>query len=765
MKTSTRRPLAYAVIWRMENLILVDSFTIAQSTLEIKNYPFNDLKETNYDESLRYNFTSMSIYVQYSPENLKGSEKEFLRNLMNNIFAFSLRPMGKTFPRIHLDMPEELLSILKELHKLNPYINNINIPLWNLYCTHTFVIFYDILLTKNNSEDEKPTESKRKPEQRVIFNFLTQFSVSHINAKMFANYEKNHNQLKKARKESESNTSVCGDTLIVIAGFYADVVNGARGVGSRGANTYYGSGTSLRPSSSKSGSVNWKSSLSPDSQHDQSHNDQVLLPLDKPYNFTLCKREYRDSSNVTSFFIVPTLNTWTVIAIVGGSLLGTGVILFICYFICRNQQKIRKFNIGGLIILESRDRHNVRRNFTQVANISELQNSITFFLVEIFSKTKLFCAALVQEAENCLNQEEEYPTVLCSYGPCHSPCGVSTKNSCQLSWSTCFENESTRLLNKLISTYISLTRFQNMYSSSAGSCSLLILHMDYDMDLFYPALVSTLGQKSLPYSIDLLGMNSQSGNPGLNDSSTNLFTILWLLRLRINFNYNQMVKWALSFALTGEVSQHVLAMSNNRQHAIQTYHKEEAEGRIKVDNADRLSLRNTLEVCINPLDDTTHPGGVLMNIVTGQTAHPDVNADNAVSLGQRAMRNFKAGWPGSFYDPLGKLVVAMDVKKKHVLVGKERVYDQELIYPRVIGLLASSREINSDDVLAYELAAYPPSMFNPGGDMKITKSKSTLKLKLQVTISDRNCPIPDTVIYDVSALLWVLTWPSDKLHV
>ncbi|KAG1695941.1 Cuticle protein 16.8 [Nymphon striatum] len=76
----------------------------------------------------------------------------------------------------------------------------------------------------------------------------------------------------------------------------------------------------------------------------------------------------------------------------------------------------------------------------------------------------------------------EYPTVLCSYGPCHSPCGVSTKNSCQLSWSTCFENESTRLLNKLISTYISLTRFQNMYSSSAGSCSLLILHMDYDMD-------------------------------------------------------------------------------------------------------------------------------------------------------------------------------------------------------------------------------------------------------------------------------------------
>ena len=54
-------------------------------------------------------------------------------------------------------------------------------------------------------------------------------------------------------------------------------------------------------------------------------------------------------------------------------------------------------------------------------------------------------------------------------------------------------------------------------------------------------------------------------------------------------------------------------------------------------------------------------------------------------------------------------------------------------------------------------------MFNPGGEMKITKYKSTLKL--QLVISERNCPIPETLIYDVSALLWVLTWPSDELHV
>ena len=88
-------------------------------------------------------------------------------------------------------------------------------------------------------------------------------------------------------------------------------------------------------------------------------------------------------------------------------------------------------------------------------------------------------------------------------------------------------------------------------------------------------------------------------------------------------------------------------------------------------------------------DYDTHPDGALMNIVTGQIAHPDVNADDAVSLGQRAMSNL-AGWPGSVYDPLVKLVGTMDVTNKHVLVGKKRVYHQELIDARVIGLLANS---------------------------------------------------------------------------
>ena len=83
----------------------------------------------------------------------------------------------------------------------------------------------------------------------------------------------------------------------------------------------------------------------------------------------------------------------------------------------------------------------------------------------------------------------------------------------------------------------------------------------------------------------------------------------------------------------------------------------------------------------------------------------------------------------------------MDVNKTHVLVGKE-----ELIYARGIGLLSYSPEINLNDVLAFELAAYPLSMFNTDGKMNVATSKSTLKHKLQATGPEHNYPISHTMI-------------------
>ena len=102
----------------------------------------------------------------------------------------------------------------------------------------------------------------------------------------------------------------------------------------------------------------------------------------------------------------------------------------------------------------------------------------------------------------------------------------------------------------------------------------------------------------------------------------------------------------------------------------------------------------------------------------------------------------------------------MDSKKRRNLVGQEKVYDQYLIYGRVIGMLVGSYYINFGDVFSCELAAYPPSMFRADGQIKLSKGKSILKKNMLLTISERNYSTFDTVIYDVSA---VLLYSSPKL--
>jgi len=48
-----------------------------------------------------------------------------------------------------------------------------------------------------------------------------------------------------------------------------------------------------------------------------------------------------------------------------------------------------------------------------------------------------------------------------------------------------------------------------------------------------------------------------------------------------------------------------------------------------------------------------------------------------------------------------------------------------------------SRETDLKELFSHELAPVPTSMFEDNGDMRITKSKSTLKQKLQVVQSSR----------------------------
>ena len=68
-------------------------------------------------------------------------------------------------------------------------------------------------------------------------------------------------------------------------------------------------------------------------------------------------------------------------------------------------------------------------------------------------------------------------------------------------------------------------------------------------------------------------------------------------------------------------------------------------------------------------------------------------------------------------------------------VRDNAVIDQEAIYARLIGLIVSQRELGLTEVFSCELAAYPPSMFNPDGSMRIAANENCLKNSLAVETS------------------------------
>ncbi|KAG1677098.1 Clavesin-2 [Nymphon striatum] len=133
-----------------------------------------------------------------------------------------------------------------------------------------------------------------------------------------------------------------------------------------------------------------------------------------------------------------------------------------------------------------------------------------------------------------------------------------------------------------------------------------------------------------------------------------------------------------------------------------------------------------LDTCINSLDSAAHPSGIV-NVVSGQIGSAEVNVHNAVTIGTEQMTVFESRLPQGLYETIKKKVATMDHSRKHVKVGAVKVFDTNLIYARVIGLQVSGRDIDIKDVLGHELAPVPTSMFDDTRDMRIAKSKSTLK--------------------------------------
>ena len=81
------------------------------------------------------------------------------------------------------------------------------------------------------------------------------------------------------------------------------------------------------------------------------------------------------------------------------------------------------------------------------------------------------------------------------------------------------------------------------------------------------------------------------------------------------------------------------------------------------------------------------------------------------------------------------------------------------MYLKAIGLLASDRPLDLNEVVADELGMYPPCYFKEDGSMRLPSAKSELKRYLGVTVNTRQFK-PTDLIIDFSAWVWTVKWPK-----
>ena len=218
--------------------------------------------------------------------------------------------------------------------------------------------------------------------------------------------------------------------------------------------------------------------------------------------------------------------------------------------------------------------------------------------------------------------------------------------------------------------------------------------------------------------------------------------------------------WALGLHICSRLEQDIADITEGERVTSQETHKEETTARIRSDAKDRESIRIKLELCIDPLNPSSHPSNIV-NIVSGKVADDAVNAQDAVSIGTEAMKEHEKQWPDGFRNTISKKVKTIADGKKFVSVGTEKVYDTTVIYSRVIGIQASSRELDLKKVLSYELAPVPTSMFHDSGAARMCKAKSDLKKRLARETSSKVVETNQAaVVLDGSAILWVVHWPA-----
>ena len=124
----------------------------------------------------------------------------------------------------------------------------------------------------------------------------------------------------------------------------------------------------------------------------------------------------------------------------------------------------------------------------------------------------------------------------------------------------------------------------------------------------------------------------------------------------------------------------------------------------------------------------------------------NVNVEDAVQIGEAQLQELKSACPTRFYQTIKRKVITMKEGKKKRGVETMEQCDLGLIFARVTALM-STRAIKLNVMWKYELAAVPTSIFDEKrGEIRISRSKSILKRKHQVEVTNPSIGIRDAVV-------------------
>ena len=181
-------------------------------------------------------------------------------------------------------------------------------------------------------------------------------------------------------------------------------------------------------------------------------------------------------------------------------------------------------------------------------------------------------------------------------------------------------------------------------------------------------------------------------------------------------------------------------------------HKEEGEGRRRLDEADRKKIAVELEKYSHPLNDQ-QPG--VYNICNGQVAPDTVNVQNALAIGSEQSRQFSTSLSSEFHKTIKKKVKTMELLKKAVTVKGKAIYDIETLFSRQL-VVGQQRSIDIADVFQFELSPVPPDLIDEYGCLR--KGDKAVLVKC-LSVSAMTPCAPNVVLVDAGQLLYHVVWP------